>query len=166
MGNCYAVIGSHLFHSNLSMLYHNVFLKICKAHGIGFNTKVNTLIWILCLYRNCLIHFLSDYRIHLQGIWTHPGLFRSSENCYVMWENTYESFCDAMKTFGGVEWSFCSPLLIFLFLSLRGCYFMVQLKSTLLLLAFQCQKLWVVSATSEHGFTPGLSWWWSTKNPT
>ncbi|XP_044049941.1 IQ motif-containing protein H isoform X3 [Siniperca chuatsi] len=37
--NCYAVIGSHLFHSNLSMLYHNVFLKMCKAHGIGFNMK-------------------------------------------------------------------------------------------------------------------------------
>ncbi|KAI3371274.1 hypothetical protein L3Q82_023887, partial [Scortum barcoo] len=37
--NRYAVIGSHLFHSNLSMLYHNVFLKVCKAHGIGFNMK-------------------------------------------------------------------------------------------------------------------------------
>ncbi|XP_041652172.1 IQ motif-containing protein H [Cheilinus undulatus] len=37
--NRYAVIGSHLFHSNLSMLYHNVFLKVCKAHGIGFNKK-------------------------------------------------------------------------------------------------------------------------------
>ncbi|XP_034060788.1 IQ motif-containing protein H [Gymnodraco acuticeps] len=35
----YAVIGSHLFHSNLSMLYHNVFLMVCKAHGIGFNMK-------------------------------------------------------------------------------------------------------------------------------
>nr|XP_046249615.1 IQ motif-containing protein H isoform X2 [Scatophagus argus] len=37
--NCYAVIGSHLFHSNLSMLYHYVFIKMCKAHGIGFNMK-------------------------------------------------------------------------------------------------------------------------------
>ncbi|XP_033491090.2 IQ motif-containing protein H [Epinephelus lanceolatus] len=35
----YAVIGSHLFHSNLSMLYHNVFFMVCKAHGIGFNMK-------------------------------------------------------------------------------------------------------------------------------
>ncbi|KAM9854783.1 IQ motif-containing protein H [Aulostomus maculatus] len=35
----YAVLGSHLFHSNLSMLYHNVFFKMCKAHGIGFNMK-------------------------------------------------------------------------------------------------------------------------------
>ncbi|KAM4554457.1 IQ motif-containing protein H [Fundulus diaphanus] len=35
----YAVIGIHLFHSNLSMLYHNVFFKICKVHGIGFNKK-------------------------------------------------------------------------------------------------------------------------------
>ncbi|KAM7396795.1 hypothetical protein PAMP_019806 [Pampus punctatissimus] len=37
--NHYAVIGSHLFHSNLSMLYHNVFFRMCKAHGIGFNMK-------------------------------------------------------------------------------------------------------------------------------
>ncbi|XP_059191860.1 IQ motif-containing protein H [Centropristis striata] len=37
--NRYAVIGSHLFHSNLSMLYHNVFIMVCKAHGIGFNMK-------------------------------------------------------------------------------------------------------------------------------
>ncbi|XP_047452635.1 IQ motif-containing protein H [Mugil cephalus] len=39
VGNRYAVIGNHLFHSNLSMLYHNVFLKLCKFHGIGFNRK-------------------------------------------------------------------------------------------------------------------------------
>lgn len=38
----YAVIGSHLFHSHLSMLYHNVFFMICKALGIGFNIKVKT----------------------------------------------------------------------------------------------------------------------------
>ncbi|XP_039989740.1 LOW QUALITY PROTEIN: IQ motif-containing protein H [Xiphias gladius] len=37
--NRFAVIGSRLFHSNLSMLYHNVFFKMCKAHGIGFNMK-------------------------------------------------------------------------------------------------------------------------------
>ncbi|XP_040893854.1 IQ motif-containing protein H [Toxotes jaculatrix] len=37
--NRYAVIGSHLFHSNLSMLYHNVFFKMCKAHGIGYSMK-------------------------------------------------------------------------------------------------------------------------------
>ncbi|KAM8892409.1 IQ motif-containing protein H isoform 2-T2 [Spinachia spinachia] len=37
--NRYAVVGSHLFHSNLSMLYHNVFFMVCNAHGIGFNNK-------------------------------------------------------------------------------------------------------------------------------
>ncbi|XP_029378322.1 IQ motif-containing protein H [Echeneis naucrates] len=37
--NRYAVIGSHLFHSNLSMLYHHVFFKMCKTHGIKFNMK-------------------------------------------------------------------------------------------------------------------------------
>ncbi|KAG8012691.1 IQ motif-containing protein H, partial [Nibea albiflora] len=37
--NRYAVIGTRLFHSNLSMLYHSVFFKMCRAHGIGFNMK-------------------------------------------------------------------------------------------------------------------------------
>ncbi|XP_055365677.1 IQ motif-containing protein H isoform X2 [Betta splendens] len=37
--SCYAVIGIHLFHTNLSMLYHYVFLKMCRTHGIGFNRK-------------------------------------------------------------------------------------------------------------------------------
>ncbi|XP_065812715.1 IQ motif-containing protein H [Labrus bergylta] len=37
--NRFAVLGSHLFHLNLSMLYHNVFLKMCKVHGIGYNVK-------------------------------------------------------------------------------------------------------------------------------
>uniref|UniRef100_A0A8D3AU33 IQ motif containing H n=1 Tax=Scophthalmus maximus TaxID=52904 RepID=A0A8D3AU33_SCOMX len=37
--NRYAVLGSRLFHSNLSMLYHNVFFMMCRAHGIGFNMK-------------------------------------------------------------------------------------------------------------------------------
>ncbi|XP_072241235.1 IQ motif-containing protein H [Leuresthes tenuis] len=37
--NCYAVIGTHLYHSNLSMLYHNVFFKMCNMNGIGFNKK-------------------------------------------------------------------------------------------------------------------------------
>ncbi|CAG5957946.1 unnamed protein product [Menidia menidia] len=37
--NCYAVIGTHLHHSNLSMLYHSVFFKMCHINGIGFNKK-------------------------------------------------------------------------------------------------------------------------------
>ncbi|XP_069018763.1 IQ motif-containing protein H [Embiotoca jacksoni] len=40
VGNRYAVIGIHLFHSNLSMLYRSVFFKICKAHGIVFNKEM------------------------------------------------------------------------------------------------------------------------------
>lgn len=46
----YAVLGSRLFHSNLSMLYHSVFLKMCKAHGIGFNMKVKSQKSLVCLY--------------------------------------------------------------------------------------------------------------------
>ncbi|XP_074533228.1 IQ motif-containing protein H [Halichoeres trimaculatus] len=37
--NRHAVIGTHLFHSNLSMFYHHVFLKMCRTRGIGFNSK-------------------------------------------------------------------------------------------------------------------------------
>uniref|UniRef100_A0A3Q2VTR0 IQ motif containing H n=1 Tax=Haplochromis burtoni TaxID=8153 RepID=A0A3Q2VTR0_HAPBU len=40
VGNLCAVIGNHLFHSDLSMLYNKVFLMMCKAHGIRFNKKV------------------------------------------------------------------------------------------------------------------------------
>ncbi|KAM3869947.1 IQ motif-containing protein H [Diretmus argenteus] len=39
VANRYAVIGSHLFHTNLSMVYHSVFFKMCKAQGIGFDVK-------------------------------------------------------------------------------------------------------------------------------
>ncbi|KAM4618235.1 IQ motif-containing protein H [Polymixia lowei] len=35
----YAVIGNRLLHTNLSMVYHNVFFKMCKAQGIGFDIK-------------------------------------------------------------------------------------------------------------------------------
>ncbi|KAM4734667.1 IQ motif-containing protein H [Anableps anableps] len=35
----YAVIGIHLYHSNLSMLYHSVFFKVCNVLGIKFNKK-------------------------------------------------------------------------------------------------------------------------------
>ncbi|XP_068169967.1 IQ motif-containing protein H isoform X2 [Antennarius striatus] len=37
--NCYAVIGSRLFHSNLSMLYHSVFFKMCNAYGLRYSMK-------------------------------------------------------------------------------------------------------------------------------
>ena len=39
--NRYAVIGSCLRHTNLSMVHYNVFFNMCKAHGIGFDLKVN-----------------------------------------------------------------------------------------------------------------------------
>ncbi|XP_022045718.2 IQ motif-containing protein H [Acanthochromis polyacanthus] len=39
VGNRYAVIGNHLHHTNLSMLYHHVFFQMCKVQGIGFNMK-------------------------------------------------------------------------------------------------------------------------------
>lgn len=45
VGNLCAVIGNHLFHSDLSMLYNKVFLMMCKAHGIRFNKKVTIQNW-------------------------------------------------------------------------------------------------------------------------
>ncbi|XP_030621174.1 LOW QUALITY PROTEIN: IQ motif-containing protein H [Chanos chanos] len=35
----YAVIGSRLLHSNISMMYHSVFFQICKARCIAFDIK-------------------------------------------------------------------------------------------------------------------------------
>ncbi|XP_029910592.1 IQ motif-containing protein H [Myripristis murdjan] len=37
--NRYAVIGSRLFHTILSMVLHTVFLKMCRAQGIGFDLE-------------------------------------------------------------------------------------------------------------------------------
>ena len=36
----YAVIGSRLLHTNLSMVHYSVFFQMCKAQGIGFDIKV------------------------------------------------------------------------------------------------------------------------------
>ena len=38
----YAIVSSHLKHSNLAMIQFNVFLQMCKAHLIAYNKKVNT----------------------------------------------------------------------------------------------------------------------------
>ncbi|XP_054892820.1 IQ motif-containing protein H isoform X2 [Poeciliopsis prolifica] len=37
----YAVVGIRLFHSNLSMLYHSMFFKMCTFNGIVFDKKEN-----------------------------------------------------------------------------------------------------------------------------
>ncbi|KAM4675920.1 IQ domain-containing protein H [Discoglossus pictus] len=34
-----AVLSSRLIHTNLSVVYYNVFFKMCKAHGIGYDVK-------------------------------------------------------------------------------------------------------------------------------
>lgn len=61
--NRYAVLGSRLFHSNLSMLYHNVFFMMCRAHGIGFNMKVKTVTINLFTLMSllCLVLFFTTY---------------------------------------------------------------------------------------------------------
>ena len=44
MGPRYAVLVNRLLHTNLSIFYHSVFFSMCKAHGIGYDTKVNTML--------------------------------------------------------------------------------------------------------------------------
>lgn len=39
---CYAIFAPRLLHTNLSVLYFNIFFQMCKAHFIGFDPKVST----------------------------------------------------------------------------------------------------------------------------
>lgn len=36
----YAVLSCHLWHSNLSIVQHDVFFRMCKSHLIGYHPKV------------------------------------------------------------------------------------------------------------------------------
>ena len=37
----YAVVSCHLYHSNLSIVQHDVFFRMCKSHLIGYQPKVS-----------------------------------------------------------------------------------------------------------------------------
>lgn len=39
---CYAILAPQLHHTNLSLLYFNIFFQMCKAHFIGFDPNVCT----------------------------------------------------------------------------------------------------------------------------
>uniref|UniRef100_A0A3B3VD01 IQ motif containing H n=1 Tax=Poecilia latipinna TaxID=48699 RepID=A0A3B3VD01_9TELE len=57
----YAVVGIRLFHSNLSMLYHSIFLNICKWNCIEFNKKENqgTVFALYDSYDRCTIGMIA-----------------------------------------------------------------------------------------------------------
>lgn len=40
----YAVLSSQLWHTNLSIVQHSVFFRMCKAHLIGYNKQVRNTI--------------------------------------------------------------------------------------------------------------------------
>ncbi len=40
----YAIVSSHLKHSNLVMIKFNVFLQMCKSHLIAYNKKVSNIV--------------------------------------------------------------------------------------------------------------------------
>ena len=40
-GPCYTIYAPRLLHTNLSLLYFNIFFQMCKAHFIGFDPKVS-----------------------------------------------------------------------------------------------------------------------------
>ena len=37
---CYVILAPRLLHTNLSLLYFNIFFQMCKAHLIGFDPRV------------------------------------------------------------------------------------------------------------------------------
>lgn len=39
---CYTIYAPRLLHTNLSLLYFNIFFQMCKAHFIGFDPKVQS----------------------------------------------------------------------------------------------------------------------------
>lgn len=39
----YVVMTSSMMHASLSFIYYNVFLQMCKAHGIGYDIQVGRL---------------------------------------------------------------------------------------------------------------------------
>lgn len=38
----YAILVPHLYHTNLSPLYHSIFFQMCKAHYIGYDPNVRS----------------------------------------------------------------------------------------------------------------------------
>jgi len=40
----FAVLSPHLHHTNLSVVHYHVFFQMCRAHHIGYDTKVRSLV--------------------------------------------------------------------------------------------------------------------------
>ena len=55
---CYTIYAPQLLHTNLSLLYFNIFFQMCKAHFIGFDPKVSTSLSVRASFYNIVYMLL------------------------------------------------------------------------------------------------------------
>lgn len=68
-GNRYAVLSSRLWHTNLSIVQHDVFFRMCKAHLIGYHAEVSP--HLRAVMGSHLVHSTTcrQQRVHYSVLW-------------------------------------------------------------------------------------------------